>query len=113
VGVRESVEPHHFVVGAPDPRAAAAWRVKVDTIRDNYVRRLFPQKAHKAHFFDAFLEFILRPDTMTWSVLHLVQGTKPERRQNHPAPRALPEIARARSTADSAVNGPRTCSPSS
>jgi ubiquinone/menaquinone biosynthesis C-methylase UbiE len=78
VDVRESVEPHHFVVGTPDPRTAAEWRVKVETIRDNYVRRLFPHKAHKARFFDAFLDFILRPDTMTWSVLHLVQGRKPE-----------------------------------
>jgi len=79
VGVRESVEPHHFLVGTPDPRTAAAWRVKIETIRDNYTRRLCPHKAHKAHVFDALLDFVMRPDTMTWSLLHLVQGTRPDR----------------------------------
>jgi len=77
VDVRASVEPQHFVVGTPDPDTAAAWRAKVEIIRDNYVSRLCPHKAHKADVFDALLDFLMRPDTMTWSLLHLVQGTKP------------------------------------
>lgn len=77
VGVRRSVEPHHFIVGTPGPHAADAWRLKIETIRDNYTRALCPHKAHKAPVFDALLDFLMRPDTMTWSLLHLVQGTKP------------------------------------
>jgi len=76
--VREAVEPYHYIVGAPDPLAAAAWRLKVETLRDNYVTRLFPHKASKASVFDELLSFILDEGTMTWSLLHLVQGVKPE-----------------------------------
>jgi hypothetical protein len=75
--VREEIEPYHRIVGAPDAATAAAWRSKLKIIRESYVTRLFPHKAGKAWVFDAFLEFLLDPDTMTWSLLHLVQGTKP------------------------------------
>jgi ubiquinone/menaquinone biosynthesis C-methylase UbiE len=75
--IREEIEPYHRIVGAPDPAAAAAWRTKLQIIRDNYVGRLFPHKADKRWVFDAFLEFLLSEDTMTWSLLHLVQATKP------------------------------------
>jgi hypothetical protein len=30
-----------------------------------------------APVFDRLLDFILAPDTMTWSLLYLVQGSKP------------------------------------
>lgn len=77
VDIREAIEPYHRIVGKPDERTAEAWRRKIDAIKQNYTTKLFPEKAHKAPFFDAFLDFILRDDTMSWSVLYLVQGTKP------------------------------------
>lgn len=76
VDIRESVEPYHHIIGRPDERTAEAWRRKVAGIKGNYLK-LFPNKAHKADFFDAFMKFFMRDDTMTWSLLHLVQGTKP------------------------------------
>jgi ubiquinone/menaquinone biosynthesis C-methylase UbiE len=79
VDIRHEIEPYHRIVGAPDPQTAAAWTLKIETIRDNYVRRLFPEKAHNRRVFDEFLRFVLSEDTMTWSLLHLVQGTRPDR----------------------------------
>ena len=75
VDIRHEIEPYHRIVGTPDPATAAAWERKIATLRDNYLGRLFPEKTHNAWVFDAFLEFILSEDTMTWSLLHLVQGT--------------------------------------
>jgi ubiquinone/menaquinone biosynthesis C-methylase UbiE len=76
-GIRHEIEPYHRIVGRPDARTAAAWRLKLQTIRESYLERLFPQHADGAWVFDGFLDFLMRDDTMTWSLLHLVQGTKP------------------------------------
>jgi SAM-dependent methyltransferase len=77
VDIRHEIEPYHRIVGAPDPATAVAWQLKIATVRDNYLQHLFPEKTQNAWVFDAFLEFILSADTMTWSLLHLVQGSKP------------------------------------
>jgi ubiquinone/menaquinone biosynthesis C-methylase UbiE len=77
IDIRETIEPYHAVVGQPDASTAEAWRRKLDGIKRNYVSALFPTKTHNAHVFDDLLEFILRDDTMTWSLLYLVQGTRP------------------------------------
>jgi SAM-dependent methyltransferase len=77
VDIRHEIEPYHRIVGTPDSATAVAWERKIATLRDNYLRRLFPEKAYNAWVFDAFLEFILSEDTMTWSLLHLVQGSRP------------------------------------
>ena len=79
VDIRHTVEHYHRVIGTPDPHTAAAWQRKIETIRDNYVDWLFPHKAHKRWVFDALFDFLMRHDTMTWSLVHLVQGTKPWR----------------------------------
>jgi SAM-dependent methyltransferase len=75
--LRHEIEPYHRIVGAPTDDVAEAWRLKLTGLRDNYIKRLFPHKAHNAWVFDAMLDFILSEHTMTWSLLHLVQGTKP------------------------------------
>jgi SAM-dependent methyltransferase len=78
VGVRESVEPHHRILGAPDEPTADAWRRKLGAVKAAY-ERLMPGRASRARALDDLLAFIMRDDTMTWSLLHLVQGTKPDR----------------------------------
>jgi ubiquinone/menaquinone biosynthesis C-methylase UbiE len=78
VDIRVAVEPYHRIVGRPDAATLDHWRAKIDGIRSNYLNRLFPEKVDKAPFFDSFVEFIASEDTMTWSNLYLVQGTKPE-----------------------------------
>jgi SAM-dependent methyltransferase len=77
VDVRHEIEPYHRIVGRPDERTMAAWRGKVAGLRANYLDHLFPENTHLAWVFDAYLEFLEREDTMTWSLLHLVQGTVP------------------------------------
>jgi len=77
IDIRHELEPYHRIVGAPDPSTAAAWRLKIAILKDNYLTRLFPDKADRAWIFDAFLAFLQRQDTMSWSLLRLVQATKP------------------------------------
>ena len=76
--IRHAVEPYHRINGRPSARSIGAWQRKIEGIRDNYTTWLFPHKAHKAWVFDAFLGFLSQEETSTWSVLHLVQGTKPD-----------------------------------
>jgi SAM-dependent methyltransferase len=77
VDVRHEIEPYQRIVGTPDPSTAAAWRLKLQILQEDYLTRLFPDKANRAWIFDAFLAFLQRADTMSWSLLHLVQATKP------------------------------------
>lgn len=74
--IRHHVEPYHWVVGKPDEATAAAWSAKLSGIKETYLTRLQPDKKHMAEFFDELLAFVLAEDTMTWSLAHLVQGTK-------------------------------------
>jgi ubiquinone/menaquinone biosynthesis C-methylase UbiE len=75
--VRHEIEPYHRIVGRPDELTLALWRRKIQGLRANYLGHLLPGKTHLAWVFDAYLEFLERDDTMTWSLLHLVQGSVP------------------------------------
>jgi ubiquinone/menaquinone biosynthesis C-methylase UbiE len=75
--VRHEIEPYHRIVGRPDAHTMAMWQRKIEGLRANYLEHLFPDKTHLAWVFAAFLDFLERDDTMTWSLLHLVQGTVP------------------------------------
>jgi ubiquinone/menaquinone biosynthesis C-methylase UbiE len=76
--VRESIEPHHRIVGAPDERTAEAWTRKLLALKESYRRQLPPDEAGRADALDDLLAFILSGETMSWSLLHLVQGRKPQ-----------------------------------
>ena len=76
--IRHEIEPYHRIVGRPDVWTIASWRRKIDGLRANYLD-LYPERQHLAWVFDAYLDFLERDDTMTWSLLHLVQGTVPPR----------------------------------
>ncbi len=76
VGVRQQIEPYHWIIGRPDDATAAAWTTKLHSIKHTYLTRVAPQKADKSAFFDAFLSFVMADGTMTWSLAYLVQGTK-------------------------------------
>jgi SAM-dependent methyltransferase len=77
VHVRESIEPHHRIVGEPDGRAAEAWTRKLRGLKQTYLQNLPVEEAEKAEALEDLLAFILSAETMTWSLLHLVQGRKP------------------------------------
>jgi len=77
VDVRESIEPHHRIVGAPDEASARAWTRKLLTLKRIYLQQLPVEEAEKADALDDLLAFVLSGETMTWSLLYLVQGRKP------------------------------------
>ncbi len=77
VDTREQIEPYHWIVGSPDSAAAEAWNAKVNGLRTSYLTRIRPDRVDMAAFFDEFLAYIMDEATMTWSLAHLVQGTKP------------------------------------
>ena len=75
--MRESIEPHHRIVGTPDEPTAEAWTRKLLTLKQRYLQQLPADEAEKADALDDLLDFILSGETMTWSLLYLVQGRKP------------------------------------
>jgi SAM-dependent methyltransferase len=79
VDLRQSIEPYHRIVGEPDEPTAAAWTRKLQTLKQLYVQHLPAAEAEKADALDDLLAFILSGETMTWSLLYLVQGRKPLR----------------------------------
>jgi len=87
VGIRHEIEPYHRIVGRPDAATERTWQTKIDTLRTNYLTQVRPDKDHLAWVFDAFMDFLRSESTMTWSLLHLVQGSKPGRasRQRKPS----------------------------
>ena len=90
VDVRESIEPHHRIVGAPDEPTAEAWTRKLQTLKQLYVQHLPADEAEKADALDDLLGFILSGETMTWSLLYLVQGRKPVTPPPAPRPPRAP-----------------------
>jgi SAM-dependent methyltransferase len=76
VGVRHEIEPYHRIVGRPDAHTLDLWRRKLEILASSYERR-FPERSPKRDVFAALLEFLASPHTMTWSLLHLVQATRP------------------------------------
>lgn len=88
VDVRQSIEPHHKIVGEPDEPTAAAWTRKLRTLKELYLQHLPAGEAEKAAALDDLLGFILSGETMTWSLLYLVQGRKPVTPRPAPALRA-------------------------
>jgi SAM-dependent methyltransferase len=77
VDIRQSIEPHHRIVGEPDEPTAAAWTRKLQTLKQLYLQQLPADEVEKADALDDLLAFILSGETMTWSLLYLVQGRKP------------------------------------
>jgi ubiquinone/menaquinone biosynthesis C-methylase UbiE len=76
VDIRQQVEPYHWIIGRPDDATAAAWTTKLQSIKHTYLTRVAPHKDDKSAFFDDFLALVMADETMTWSLAHLVQGTK-------------------------------------
>ena len=94
VDVRQSIEPHHRIVGEPDEPTAAAWTRKLRTLKELYLQHLPAGEAEKAAALDDLLGFILSGETMTWSLLYLVQGRKPLTPPPAPLPRRGPGSSR-------------------
>ncbi|MBU0516130.1 MAG: methyltransferase domain-containing protein [Proteobacteria bacterium] len=79
VGLKEikvDLRPYHTVFGAPSPEVMAQWEQKIRIFQDNF-QKLSPEKYRTAApLFEGFLDFLAREDTVTYSILFMVQGVK-------------------------------------
>lgn len=74
--IKVDLRPYHTVFGAPSAEVMAQWREKIRIFQDNF-QRLSPDKYRTAApLFEGFLDFLAREDTVTYSVLFIVQGVK-------------------------------------
>jgi hypothetical protein len=73
-----NIFPYYEIIDEPTHEKFLLWEEKIRFVEQKY-RYFAPDQYEKRRsFFDAFLEFLKRPDTLTYSVIFIVQGTKPE-----------------------------------
>ena len=70
------VECYHLVAGEIDPRIFKQWELKLEIARPQLSRVLGGESEAKKET-QAFLEYLSRPDTLTYSTVFTVSGEKP------------------------------------
>ena len=70
------VESYHLIAGAIEPRILRQWELKLD-IAKSQMARAFGNKAEAEEQTQRFLEYLCRPDTLTYSVQFTATGEKP------------------------------------
>jgi ubiquinone/menaquinone biosynthesis C-methylase UbiE len=74
--VEVQVEPYHLVAGEIDPTAAQQWKLKLEIARPSMVRALGSEKEADEQI-RRFMDYLSRPDTLTYSNLFTITGKKP------------------------------------
>lgn len=69
------VESYHLIAGAVDPRILRQWELKLDIARPAMAKALGGKLEAEEHV-QRFLEYLCRPDTLTYSTLFTVTGEK-------------------------------------
>jgi ubiquinone/menaquinone biosynthesis C-methylase UbiE len=69
------VEPYHLIAGAADPVILKQWELKLDIAKSQMTKAL-GSKAEAEEQIGRFLEYLRRPDTLTYSVQFTVIGEK-------------------------------------
>jgi SAM-dependent methyltransferase len=69
-------ESYHLIAGEADPHILEQWKLKLEIARPQLSRVLGSESEAKEQS-RAFLEFLRRPDTLTYSTLFTVAGEKP------------------------------------
>jgi len=75
--IRTHVLPYHVYAGEADRGALENWEQKFATIRKAAIRA-FPTEDEYDRFVGEFMAMLRDPDTFTYSVLIIVEGTPPE-----------------------------------
>jgi hypothetical protein len=75
--IHTHVLPYHVYAGAADHAALENWRQKFATIRQVAIQA-FPTENAYDRFVEEFMAMLGDPDTFTYSVLIIVEGTPPE-----------------------------------
>jgi len=74
--VHVQVEPYHLIAGVVDPSIAEQWKLKLEIARPSMVKILGSDKA-AADQIHRFMEYLHRPDTLTYSNVFTIIGKKP------------------------------------
>ena len=77
-GLREldvQIEPYHVIVGAIEPRILKQWELKLDIAKSQMAKAL-GSETEAENEIQRFLEYLCRPDTLTYSVQFTVTGEK-------------------------------------
>jgi SAM-dependent methyltransferase len=69
------VECYHLIAGAAEPRILTQWELKLD-IAKAQMAKVFGSKAEAEDQVGRFLEYLRRPDTLTYSTVFTVTGEK-------------------------------------
>jgi ubiquinone/menaquinone biosynthesis C-methylase UbiE len=74
--VNVQVECYHLVAGEADSRILEQWKLKLEIALPQIAHVLGSQREAQKHI-SAFLEYLARPDTLTYSNVFTVTGEKP------------------------------------
>ena len=74
--IEVQVEPYHLVAGEIDPTAAQQWKLKLEIARPTMVRALGSEKEADEQI-RRFMDYLRRPDTLTYSNVFTITGKKP------------------------------------
>lgn len=70
------IECYHLIAGAIEPHILRQWELKLD-IAKSQMAKAFGSKVEAEEQIQRFLEYLCRPDTLTYSVQFTVTGEKP------------------------------------
>jgi len=74
--INVQAECYHLVAGEAEPHILKQWKLKLEIAKPQMSRVLGSESEAKKHS-QAFLDFLRRPDTLTYSTVFTVTGEKP------------------------------------
>jgi ubiquinone/menaquinone biosynthesis C-methylase UbiE len=74
--VNVQVECYHLIAGEIDPGVLKQWELKLETARPQ-MARIFGNESEAREHARRFLDYLKRPDTLTYSTVFTVTGEKP------------------------------------
>jgi hypothetical protein len=74
--VNVQVECYHLIAGEIDPGVLKQWELKLEIARPQ-MARIFGNESEAREHARRFLDYLKRPDTLTYSTVFTVTGEKP------------------------------------
>jgi ubiquinone/menaquinone biosynthesis C-methylase UbiE len=74
--LRVQIESYHLIAGEAAPDVLKQWELKLE-IAQPQMARIFGNEAQAKEYSRRFLEYLSRPDTLTYSTVFTVTGEKP------------------------------------
>jgi hypothetical protein len=74
--LRVQIESYHLIAGEAAPDVLKQWELKLE-IAQPQMARIFGSEAQAKEYSRRFLEYLSRPDTLTYSTVFTVTGEKP------------------------------------